>query len=152
METDLRKDIRRLMQDANRIKEGLDTLKQDCSDWASGHEDGDLAQLVENLKQTEIDVSMMMTDCISAGRCREEQGMRATFDDLQNTFLCLGHLFDDLKKARLELKKAYIQPSLLGYLEINYGRFSKTIGRIQKHLMDRKETCSHRGGDSMWFG
>jgi aryl carrier-like protein len=136
MEANLQKDIRKLLVDANMIKEGLDTLRQDCSDWARGHEDGDLAQLVENLKQAEIDVSMMMTDCISVGRCREEEGMRATFDDLQKTFLCLGDLFDDLKKARLELKKAYIQPSVLGYLEINYGRFSKTIGRIQKHLMD----------------
>jgi hypothetical protein len=128
------RDSDRLVAHAERIKEGLQRLEQDCSVWAIKREEKDLLDLMENLKGVEMDVCLLLMDCASAGRPCGEEAPKAIFHDLHEIFACLAALFDGLKQARLQLGNAYIHDAILDHLEIDYGRFSKLIGKVQRHL------------------
>jgi hypothetical protein len=130
----IRRDSDRLTSHAERIKQGLQRLEQDCSAWARKREEKDLVDLMEDLKGAEMDVSLMLTDCISAGSQCEEEATKVVFHDLHEILCCLDTLFNALKKARMQLHKAYIHSAILGRLEIDYGRFRKLIGKVQTHL------------------
>jgi hypothetical protein len=130
----IHRDSDRLLAHAERIKESLQRLGQDCSVWARRREEKDLLDLMENLKGVETDVCLLLTDCASLGRPCEEETPKAVFHDLREIFACLDTLFDGLKKARLQLGKAYIHNAVLDDLEIDYNRFSKLIGKVQRDL------------------
>jgi len=127
-------DSDRLTAHAERIKQGLQRLEQDCLVWARKREENDLVDLMEDLKGVEMDVSLMLTDCISAGCRSGEEAPKVVFHDLHEIFACLDTLFNGLKKARLQLDKAYIHYAILDHLKIDYGRFSKLMGKVQRHL------------------
>jgi hypothetical protein len=134
MDTILHKDARRLRVDAERIGQGLERFRHDCSAWARKEEEKDLVDLIEKLKGIEMDVSLMLTDCISAG-CRCGEGApKVVFHDFREVFRCLDTLFNGLKKARRQLAKDYIHPRISQRLEIDYERFIKLIGRVQRSL------------------
>jgi hypothetical protein len=130
----IHRDSDRLIAHAERIKQGLQTLEQDCSVWARMREEKDLLDLMGDLKGVEMDVSLMLTDCISAGCQCGEEAPKVVFHDLREIFACLDTLFNGLKKARLQLDEAYIHSAMLDHLEIDYGRFRKLIGKVQRHL------------------
>jgi hypothetical protein len=130
----INRDSDRLTAHAERIKQGLERLEQDCSAWARKREEKDLVDLMEDLKGVEMDVSLMLTDCISAGCQCGEEAPKVVFHDLREIFGCLDTLFNGLKKARLQLDNAYIHSAILDHLEIDYGRFTKIIGKVQRHL------------------
>ena len=130
----IRRDSDKLTAHAERIRHGLERLEQDCSAWARKREEKDLVDLMENLKGVEMDVSLMLTDCVSVGCQCGEEAPKVVFHDLQEIFGCLETLFNGLKKARMQLDKAYIHSAILDHLEIDYGRFKKLTGQIQGHL------------------
>ena len=134
MNTIIKRDSDRLAAHAERVKQGLERLEQDCSAWARKREQEDLVDLMEDLKGVEVDVSLMLTDCISTGCQFGDEAPKVVFHDLPEIFGCLDTLFNDLKKARLQLDKAYIHSKILDHLEIDYGRFRKLIGTVQRHL------------------
>jgi hypothetical protein len=134
MNTAIHRDSDRLLAHAERIKEGLQRLGQDCSVWARKREEKDLADLMENLKGAETDVCFLLTDCASPGRRRGEETPKTVFHDLREIFSCLDTLFDGLKKARLQLGEAYIHNAVLDDLEIDYSRFNKLLGKVQGNL------------------
>jgi hypothetical protein len=134
MKNILRRDSHKLRMDGEKIRQGLEKLKRDCSEWARKQEEKDLAELLEKLKGVEMDVSLMLTDCISAG-CRFGEGApRVVFHDFREIFRCLDTLFNGLKKARRQLAKDYIHPGTPHRLEIDYERFIKLVGRVQRNL------------------
>jgi hypothetical protein len=128
------RDSDRLLAHTERIKEGLQRLEQDCSAWARKREEKDLVELIEDLKGVETDVCLLLTDCTSADRPCPEEAPRVVFHDLHEIFACLDTLFDGVKKARLQLGTAFIPDALLDHLEIDFGRFDKLIGKLQKDL------------------
>jgi hypothetical protein len=130
----INRDSDRLLADAERIKEGLQRLEQDCSAWARKREEKDLVELMEDLKGVETDVCLLLTDYTSAGRPCPEEAPRAVFHDLHEIFACLDTLFDGLKKARLQLGMAFIPDALMDDLGVDYGRFNKLIGKLQRDL------------------
>jgi hypothetical protein len=130
----IHRDSDRLLAHAERIKEGLQRLEQDCSAWARQREEEDLMELMEDLKGVETDMCLLLTVCTSAGRPCPEEAPRAVFHDLHEIFACLDTLFDGLKKARLQLGMAFIPDAVLDHLEIDYGRFDKLIGKLQRDL------------------
>jgi hypothetical protein len=134
MNTAIHRDSDRLLAHAERIKEGLQRLGQDCSVWARKREEKDLVDLMENLKGAETDVCFLLTDCASPGRRCGEETPKTVFHDLREIFSCLDTLFDGLKKARLQLGEAYIHNAVLDDLEIDYSRFSKLLGKVQGNL------------------
>jgi hypothetical protein len=130
----IHRDTQRIAGDAERITHGLECLARDRLVWARKREEKDLMDLIEGLKGLEIDVSLMLTDCISAGCQVGEEAPKVVFHDFRELFSCLDALFNGLKRARLELDRAYIHPAVLEHLEVDLVRFRKLIGEVQRHL------------------
>jgi hypothetical protein len=134
MKTILHRDTHRLAVDAERIKQGLERLKQDCSAWARKEEEKDLTDLMENLRGVEMEVSLMLTDCVYAGCHCGEEAPKVVFHDFREIFRCLDTLFNGLKKARRQLARDYIHAGIPDHLEIDYERFIKLLGQVQRRL------------------
>jgi len=134
MNTILQKDLTTLMVDTERIKDDLERLERDYSVWARKQEEKDLADLLEDLKGAEVDVSLLLTDCVSAGCHCGENAPKVVFHDLHDLFSCLDKLFNDLKMAREQLEEAHIHAMSLEHLDIDYGRFAKLITEIRGYL------------------
>ena len=82
-------------------------------------------------------MSTMMSDCA----CLTSQEESKVVDmDLHHAFKGLNILFEDLKGASAELAGSYIHREELDQLEIDWGRFSKTVRQIRKHL----QGCENR--------
>jgi hypothetical protein len=131
MDLTLKRDSQKLTADANRVKQLLETLENDHAIWARVREANDLVQLLQCAEKLETDVSMVMSDFISAGSHEEQNRIAGSLGD---AFACLNILFQDLKRAREDLNDAYIYPGEIKQLEIDWSRFFKTISQIQKHL------------------
>jgi hypothetical protein len=138
MSTMIHRDSQRLEGDTERITQGLECLARDLSVWARKREEKDLMDLIDGLKALEIDVSLMLTDCISAGCQVGEEAPKAVFHDFHEIFGCLDALFNGLKKARLQLDRAYIRPAILENLEVDFRRFRKLIEDIHRHLDEQE--------------
>jgi hypothetical protein len=134
MDSILERDVRKLLDDTETIKQDLERLEQDYSAWARKREENDLANLMEDLKSAEIDVSTMTTDCVSASLQSGRNVPTVVFYDLHQSFVWLDALFNDLKKARSELQDAHIQHDLIDHFEIDCGRFTKTAEQIRRDL------------------
>jgi len=131
MDLTLKRDIRKLMVDTEDVKRALDMLEQDHATWARKREEKDLKKIIERVKGLEFDVSTMMSDCSSLPHQEESKGIN---EDLHQAFRRLNALFEDIKEVRSELNGSYIHAGELWQLEIDWGRFRKTIREIQKHL------------------
>jgi len=131
MDHTLQRDRLKLATDTKQVKELLEMLEKDQAIWARKREEKDLAQLIKRVKKLGIDVSMMMSDFVCVSRCEDQKGITEGLDD---TFACLNALFQDRKKAREDLNDTYIHPEEIRQLEIDWGKFLKAIGQIQKHL------------------
>jgi hypothetical protein len=125
-------DMRQLVMDARKVRRELDMLEQDQKTWAREREENDLANVIDHLKELEFDVSMMQADCVSIGCLQREDGAWRILDSLHRAFATLNILFNDLKKIRTELKEAFIHSADVKQLEIDWGRFSKTVRQIER--------------------
>jgi hypothetical protein len=134
MNSILERDVQKVLHDTKTIKEHLERLEKDYSDWARKREERDLGSLMEDLKTAEIDVSTMTTDCVSANSQRGRNVPTVVFHDLHQVFVWLDALFNDLKKARSELQDTCIEHELIDHLEINCGRFTKIAEQIRRDL------------------
>ena len=135
--------IRELVQDVQGVQARLDLLERDRKSWARKREENDLAEMMEYLKQMESDVSILQADCvISMTQAFEGGNVFRVSDVLQVIFGGINILFDDVKTMKTELKDSYIQPADLAQLKIDWERFRKTIGPIEKSLQRRFEAFS----------
>lgn len=132
----IRRDIQQLVHDAQGVQRGLDILEQDHADWARERQQYDLTQLIKRVNRLESDVSMMQSDCMSMSIRYQEDGTWQVVDSLHRAFAIMDTLFNDLKQVRTDLNDSYIHPGELRQLEIDWDKFRKTIGQIQKHLQD----------------
>ena len=106
-------------------------LKQDQAVWARKREEEDLKKIIECVNRLESDVSTMMTDYAFISNQEESRVVEV---DLHHAFRDLNALFEDLKSVSAELAGSYIHHGKLDQLESDWGRFSKIVGQIQKHL------------------
>jgi DNA repair exonuclease SbcCD ATPase subunit len=136
MDLVIQKDIRQLVHDAQEVRSELDMLEQDHEAWAREREENDLVEVLDHLKRLESDVSIMQADCISMGYRYRGNGNRYVIESLHRAFSTLDTLFNDLKKVRTEINEAYIRSTDLDQLEIDWGRFRKSVGQIEQHLRD----------------
>ncbi len=131
----LHSDMQRLAVDAKRIKQGLDKLEHDCSIWERSPGGKEVTQTMEDLKEIEVDVSLMLSDYIAAGCTLGEDAPKVVFHDFRRIFGCLDSLFNGLKRARHELAKAYGQEgAAVVRFQIDHERFRNLLGQIQGHL------------------
>jgi len=133
MDFDLNQDIRKLMADTDKFKRSLEKLEQDQAAWARNREEKDLKKIIKCVNRLESDVSRMMSDCACLTNQEESKVVEV---DLHHAFRGVNALFEDLKEVSAELAGSYIHRGELDQLEIDWGRFSKTVGQIQKNLQD----------------
>jgi hypothetical protein len=152
-------DIRQLELDAQTVRKGLDVLKQDCKAWARERQENDLRNVFSHLRRLEFDVSMLQADCMSVSRIQRERGAWQVLDSLHLAFVTLNSLFMDLKKMKKELDEACVTSADVKRLEIDWGRLTKTVGQIEKHLGNGEELAKAKtvlvfrqgGGRDVWF-
>ena len=125
-------DMRQLVVDARKVQRELDMLAQDHKTWTKEREQNGLANLIDHLKKLEFDLSIIQADCVSIGHIHQKDS--AWQASLHRCFVILNNLFNDLKKMKREMNKAYIYSSDVKELEIDWGRFSKTVWQIESHL------------------
>jgi hypothetical protein len=128
----LRRDIRQLELDVERVQRGLEMLESDYAAWGEQCQQNDLKQLIENLKRLESDVSTMLSDCMFQGRQYWKDHNVLLIDRLHQAFTTMNTLFNDLKEVRLALGKTNMNPSGLEQLIIDWGRLKKSIDQTQK--------------------
>jgi len=133
VESTMGEDIRRLMKDNDRLRSRLERLEQDHAAWALSREEKDIRELMDLLQQIEVDVNEMACDCFSLKSRKDGDGFGQA---LHNAYVHLNILFEDVKKARMDLERAYIQPKELRQMEIDWGKLRKTVGEIAHHLRD----------------
>jgi hypothetical protein len=131
MEFVLEKDVRRLIDDTGRVKQGLDLLEKDHAAWIREREYEDLVDILGGVKKLESDVSLVMSDCFSLSQVKRNNGIKG---DFHQAFKNLNILFEDLKMVREDFDKAYVDYSELKQLEIDWARFRKTVAQIQEDL------------------
>jgi hypothetical protein len=134
MDLMVRRDIQQLGHDAQKVQRRLEILEHDHEVWARERQHYDLMRLIKHVKWLESDVCMMQADCMCMGIRYREDGTQLIFDSLHRAFATLNVLFEDLKQVRLQLNESYIHPTELKQLEIDWGRFKKTIKEIQGYL------------------
>jgi hypothetical protein len=128
-------DIQKLANDNLKLKAELEKLEQDHAAWASNREEKDLLEITKCLKRLESDVSIMTSDCSSQVSRHDGNGLG---ENLHDAYVHLNNLFKDVKKARTDLERAYIQPGEIGRIEIDWGRLKKTVAEITDHFKDDK--------------
>jgi hypothetical protein len=131
MDPILSQHIHKLISDSQDVKKVLEILEKDHGVWDRKREKKGLEKFIERVKGLENDIGMIMGDCLFF---TSEADIKVPMKDLHRAFALLNDLFQDLKKARLELNQAYIHPAELKQLEIDCGRFKKTIDQALKHL------------------
>ena len=135
MDLILKQDISKLMTDTVETKSALERLEKDHAVWARKREEKDLTTFINNVQELEFDVSVLMGDCFFLSHVEKN---RKTMEDFHQAYVYMNALFQDIKRARNDLNKAYICPEELSGLKIDWKRLRKSIGRIQKHIQDGK--------------
>ncbi|MBW1889363.1 MAG: hypothetical protein JRI93_02390 [Deltaproteobacteria bacterium] len=143
MDLNLNQDIHKLMADTENFKQLLKKLEQDQAVWARKHEEKDLEKVINCVKRLEFDLSTTMSDCACLAH-QEESNVVGV--DLHHAFSGLNALFKDLKKVSADLSGSYIHRGDLDHMEIDWGRFSKTVGQIQKHLQGGENRLREKEG------
>jgi hypothetical protein len=130
MEPVLKRDVERLLNDTQRVEQGLEVLEKDHAVWAGDRERDDVLDILEGVKGLEHDVSTLMGDCVSSNKVRQSNMM----GDFHQAFRGLDILFEDFKTVRKEIEQSYTNQDRLEQVEIDWSRFRKTVERIQKDL------------------
>ena len=131
MDLILKKDMEKLFDDTQKVKQALEVLEKDHAEWARDRERKDLVSILEGVKGLEFDTSVLMGNCSSLNQMVENNGIMG---DLHQAFKGLNILFEDLKTARKEIDQSYMTKGDFEKLEIDWARFSKTVKQIQEDL------------------
>jgi hypothetical protein len=140
----LRRDIRQLELDAERVQRGLNMLERDYAAWGNQCRQNDLKKLIENLKRLESDVSTMLSDCTFLGRQYWKDHNVPLIDRLHQAFISMNTLFSDLKKVRSSLRDTNVNPSGLEQLVIDWGRLKKSIDKTQRLVQHTQKRRKNR--------
>jgi hypothetical protein len=139
----LRKDIRQIKLDAEKVQRGLDILEHDYATRGNQCQQHDLTQLIENFKRLECDVSIILSDCILLGRQYWKDHNVPLIDSLHQSFATMNTLFDDLEEIKLALSETNINPAEFQQLVIDWGWLKKSIDqtkRLVQHPQRRRKS------------
>jgi hypothetical protein len=143
----LRRDIRQLKLDEEKVQRGLDMLEHDYVAWTMQSQQNILTQLIENFKRLECDVSIMLSDCIFLGRQYWKNHSLPLIDSLHHSFDTMNTLCNDLKEVRLALSKTNINPSDFQQVVIDWARLKKSIDQTQRLVQNPQKRRKNHG----WF-
>jgi hypothetical protein len=131
MELVLKRDMEKLIDDTKKVKKGLESLEMEHAAWATDREREELGDILEGVRCLELDVSILMGNCVSLNQMNRNNGVKG---DFHLAFKDLNILFEDLKAARKEIDQSYLSQGELEHLEIDWARFSKTVEQIHEDL------------------
>ncbi len=131
MEPVLKRDVERLLNDTERVEQGLEVLEKDHAVWAGDREREDVLGILEGVKGLEYDVSTLMGDCVSSTKVRQRN---VIMGDFNQAFKGLNVLFEDFKTVRKQIDQSYTSQRRLEQTEIDWSRFRKTVEQIQKDI------------------
>ena len=134
MDVAFQKDIEKIFEDMQDIKEGLEALRKDHVAWAISREYDDLMCIYQGLKNLESDVSVLMSDCSSLDPDRQND---MTMGDLNQAFRSLDIIYTDLKTVRKEIDESFTTEKKIEALEIDWAKFNKNVERIQNDLQQK---------------
>jgi len=133
MATSLRWNAWKLMDDVKKTRGDLAKLEKHCRKKAVELKQKDLSDLVDEIKEVEVDVSLMLVDSVFADfHSGEENGVIAI--EIPRVFVHLDALFGDIKRARSEYKEGLVSPQTMDRLNIDCRRFIKALWTIEKEL------------------
>lgn len=115
------------MFEAEKFHEDLETLVKDYEVWATDRQQSDLEKLMEHLIHIENGLNTTLSDCVSLGRRYWKDHNLPVIDGLHRSHAIMDNVFNDLKRLRTALNEAYINPSDLEQLIIDWCRFKKSI-------------------------
>lgn len=130
------RDIQLLLQDLNKAQIDLEMLREHHASWAKQRQRNELMYLFEHVKRMEIGLIWMLLDCFELILSYQENFAQPLNDYLRRVLADLSSLFEDLKKARMVLYEAYMHPSDLQHLIIDFDRMRRAINHGQRHLHD----------------
>lgn len=137
MDLMLSRDIRQILLETEKAKDGLERLKRDHAVWDREGAEEDLVRLTGQATRLEVDLSLILSHCMPMSQCSGGDSNEEASQDLRQDFVALNALFTILKKARVEISQAYIHPDTLKQLGIIWDRFTKKIEKTQEHLQGR---------------
>lgn len=134
MDVIFQKDIRKIFEDMQDVRESLDALRKDHETWAISREHDDLMCIYQGLKSLESDVSFLMSDCSLLDPDRQNE---MTMGDLNQAFRGLDIIYTDLKTVRKEIDESFTTEKKIETLEIDWAKFNKNVERIQNDLQQK---------------
>ena len=123
--------VERLEGDIENLRWRLGKLKEDHAAWERTLEEDDLESIKASLIQMEYDLDLMFTNCFALLARDHDSVTQAYVHHLYET---LNSLFEDVKRARDNLEKAFIPRGDLEQMEIDCSRLEKTTGKIMGRL------------------
>ena len=130
----LRRDIRRLITDAEKVQKDLDMMKQNNEDCTSELQRNNLRHIVETIKHLEFNMSTMLSDCVSLGRQYWKDHNLPLIHSLHRSNAIMNSVLNNLSRMRRGLGGAWITPSELHQVATDWGRFRHSIYQIQKSM------------------
>ena len=134
MDVVFQKDIEKIFEDMQDVKESLDSLRKDHETWAISREHDDLMCIYQGLKSLESDVSFLMSDCSSLDPVQQND---ITMGDLNQAFRSLDIIYRDLKTVRKEIDESFTTEKKIEAVEIDWAKFNKNVERIQNDLQQK---------------
>ena len=147
MHSPIRQGIRELEFDTQQLQKKLDLLSRDHASWSTEHLEIDLKQIIEYATQLELDIGIlkiMLTDSLSDTHQYSKAGALAILGSLDWAYAVLTTLLNDIKKTLTALNETYIHPDELERLFIDWRRFKKTIGAMQRQVQDEETLVKSR--------
>ena len=119
---------------AEKVQEDLEMLEQNHAVRKRKHQQNDLRQLIEHVKNLEFNVATMLSDCVSLGRQYWKGHNLPLIHSLRRSNAIMNRVFKDLKRIRAAPGVACINTSEFRQMVMDWGRFKKSINGIQKSV------------------
>jgi hypothetical protein len=127
----LKKDMEKIFSDTEQVKQRIEELEKEDFEWNRYNDHDDLLKIMEKIKELEVDVSLLMSDCANNNNWNIKNDMMG---DLNQAFKGLNTLFQDFKMVRERIDHYYSMQGELQRLEIDWARFRKTVKKVQSDL------------------
>ena len=143
----IRQGIRELEFDTQQLQKKLNLLSINHASWSTERLEIDLKQIIEYATQLELDIGIlkiMLTDSLSDTHQYSKAGALAILGSLHWAYAVLNTFLNDIKKTLTTLNETYIRPDELERLFIDWRRFRKTLGPIQRQVQDEETLLKSR--------
>jgi Mg2+ and Co2+ transporter CorA len=130
----LRKDIRQLIMNADKVQKDLEMLEQSHAIRIGKPQQNDLRQIIKHVKSLESNVATMLSDCVSLGRQHWKGHNLPLIYSLRRSNIIINRVLKDLNKIIAAPCVAFTNSEELRQTAMYLGQFKKSINGIQKSV------------------